>query len=69
MGKTAISGMTGKTLSVEENMGKLLCVCICKRDVFLATSKATGERVAIKQHKIESPEKYGVVALLLFHNS
>ena len=56
MGKTAISGMTGKTLSVEENMGKLLCICICKRDVFLATSKATGERVAIKQHKIESPE-------------
>ena len=69
MGKTAISGMKGKVLSVEENMGKQLCIYIYERDVFLATSKATGERVAMKQHKIESPEKYGVGALFLFHSS
>ena len=56
-------------LSGVENTGKQLSTSISERNVFLATSKATGERVAIKQHKMASPEKYGVFLRVLVHSS
>lgn len=44
----------------EVNMGLLLNQVIRNSDVYVGTDSKTGERVAIKRHKMKDQDEYGV---------